>query len=333
MNIFISYSHADRNFALKLSAALESDDFDVFIDNKIPIGNNIYRDIGKGIAKADAVIVIISEGYYKSDFPINETVSFLSYFDRGRMPLVIPIVLGEDTKVPSDLNRFNYLVIPYSESKGNASNAESTIHRLKKLDERIEKSTIQKVRILLASHNEKLKKAEEEKKSSQEKVQHGLSEYIESVFVNLKENEKKNRRFAFWLYLVSILFLATTIIIAVVFAKNEIMKTADLTSAVVYAVTCLLIIIVLVSLSKLLFTLAKSFMVESIRCSDRIHAISFGKFFLDAYGSEATRQEVIQAFSSWNIDNGGTSFRNQSTSDYDPKIEDILKVLTNKKSS
>lgn len=68
-------------------------------------------------------------------------------------------------------------------------------------------------------------------------------------------------------------------------------------------------------------------MVEAIRCSDRIHAISFGKFFLDAYGSEASREEVLRAFSSWNIDNGNTSFRNQSGEDYDPKIAEIINVL------
>ena len=68
-------------------------------------------------------------------------------------------------------------------------------------------------------------------------------------------------------------------------------------------------------------------MVESIRCSDRIHAISFGKFFLDAYGDEATREEVINAFGSWNIDNGGTTFRNQSSDDYDPKLIELLKVF------
>ena len=45
MNIFISYSHIDKEFALKLSSALEADGYDVFIDNKIPIGNNIYKDI------------------------------------------------------------------------------------------------------------------------------------------------------------------------------------------------------------------------------------------------------------------------------------------------
>lgn len=119
MNIFISYSHIDNEFALKLSSALESDGYDVFIDNKIPIGNNIYKDIGKGIAKADAVIVVISKNSNRSHFVANETISMLSFLDKGRMPLVIPVVLGTDTQLPADLNRFNYIVIPYE--NGNLS--------------------------------------------------------------------------------------------------------------------------------------------------------------------------------------------------------------------
>lgn len=89
MNIFISYSHIDKEFALKLSSALEADGYDVFIDNKIPIGNNIYKDIGKGIAKADAVIVVISKNSNGSHFVANETISMLSFLDKGRIPLVI----------------------------------------------------------------------------------------------------------------------------------------------------------------------------------------------------------------------------------------------------
>lgn len=119
MNIFISYSHIDNEFALKLSSALESDGYDVFIDNKIPIGNNIYKDIGKGIAKADAVIVVVSKNSNRSHFVANETISMLSFLDKGRMPLVIPVVLGTDTQLPADLNRFNYIVIPYE--NGNLS--------------------------------------------------------------------------------------------------------------------------------------------------------------------------------------------------------------------
>ena len=122
MNIFISYSHADKEFALRLSYTLEDDGYDVFIDNKIPIGNNIYKDIGKGIAKADAVIVIISPNSVKSNFVVNETVSMLSFLDKGRLPLVIPIILGKNTPPPADLNRFNYIVIPYEEEEDKEKN-------------------------------------------------------------------------------------------------------------------------------------------------------------------------------------------------------------------
>lgn len=330
MNIFISYSHADREFALRLSAILESDGFDVFIDNKIPIGNNIYRDIGKGIAKADAVVVIISQGMYKSDFVMNETISILSFFDRGRMPLVVPIVLGKKTPIPTELNRFNYIVIPYENETDAGVHTQNNLDEDVKnhnLDQKSEKSAIEKIRLLLAAHSEKIKSDAQEKRDSEEKVKTGLSKYIDDVFLNLKDSEKKNRRLAFGLYTVSIISLIATIIIAVLFVVKEKAYSEDMVNTVIYGIVCLFIIIILISLSKLLFTLAKSFMVESIRCSDRIHAISFGKFFLDAYGAEATHQEVIQAFSSWNIDNGSTTFRNQSSEDYDPKIDEIIKIL------
>lgn len=327
MNIFISYSHIDNEFALKLSSALEADGYNVFIDNKIPIGNNIYKDIGKGIAKADAVIVVISKNSINSHFVANETISMLSFLNKGKMPLVIPVVLGRDTPLPIDLNRFNYIVVPYENEKVNLS-VEYSLHSPKiKLDKSLEKDAIEKIRLILAAHEEKIKKDEQEQKASEEKVKTGLSNYIDDVFINLKESGKRNKQFAFWLYFVSIVSLMFTICIAVLFFVKETQYTDNTTALIIYGVVCLFIVIMLISLSKLLFTLAKSFMVEAIRCADRIHAISFGKFFLDAYGAEATREEVLKAFSSWNIDNGNTSFRNQSGEDYDPKIAEIINIL------
>lgn len=330
MNIFISYSHADNEFALKLSSVLESDGYDVFIDNKIPIGNNIYKDIGKGIAKADAVIVVISKNSNKSHFVANETISMLSFLDRGRMPLVIPVVLGRGTSLPEGLNRFNYIVVPYENEIDNNVSAELeyTVHGVRvNLDKSLEKDAIEKIRLILAAHEEKIKKDEQERKATDEKVKTGLSKYIDDVFSNLKEHEKTNKIFAFCLYSISVITLITTIFIATQFFTKEAEYTDNITVLVVYGAVYLFIIIILISLSKLLFTLAKSFMVEAIRCSDRIHAISFGKFFLDAYGSEASREEVLKAFSSWNIDNGNTSFRNQSSDDYDPKINELINIL------
>ena len=329
MNIFISYSHADSDFALKLASSLESDGYDVFIDNKIPIGNNIYKDVGRGIAKADAVIVIVSKYSNNSSFVANETVSMLSFLDRGRMPLVIPVVIGKNTPLPLDLNRFNYIVIPYENENDHENlSMEYTLHGAKiHLDKSLEKDAIEKVRLILAAHDEKIKKDEQEKKESEEKVKIGLSKYIDEVFENLKNSEKQNKRTAFWLYLVSIFSLIGTIIIAILFFVNEKSYVNDMITVAIYGIVCVFIVIMLISLSKLLFTLAKSFMVEAIRCSDRRHAISFGKFFLDAYGAEATREEVLKAFSSWNIDNGSTSFRSQSGDDYDPKLTNIANLI------
>ena len=247
------------------------------------------------------------------------------------MPLVIPVVLGTETLLPTELNRFNYIVIPYENEKDNSNDSsieEYSVHGAKvKLDKSLEKDAIEKISLILAAHDEKIKQDEQERKKSEEKVKTGLSKYIEDVFVNLKESEKRNKRFAFWLYLVSIISLIATIIITIVFAANRYWQTVKIEYMIAHGVACLFIVVILISLSKLLFTLAKSFMVEAIRCSDRIHAISFGKFFLDAYVAEASREEVLNAFSSWNIDNGNTSFRNQSSEDYDPKILEKISAL------
>ena len=288
MNVFISYSHADNEFAIKLSSVLESDGYDVFIDNKIPIGNNIYKDIGKGIAKADAVIVVISKNSNRSHFVTNETVSMLSFLDKGRIPLVIPVVLGKETPLPTDLSRFNYIVVPYENEKGNNSNDNHVSQ--KRLDKHLEKDAIEKIRLILAAHDEKLKMFEQEQKESEEKVKKGLSEYIDDVFVKLQEKEKSNKIYAFSFYLISIFFLIATIIIAIVFFVTVNVDSNNLMPLIVYGVVCLFIIIMLVSLSKLLFTLAKSFMVESIRCSDRIHAISFGCALTEKTDKKYTRK-------------------------------------------
>ena len=85
----------------------------------------------------------------------------------------------------------------------------------------MEKDAIEKIRLILAAHDEKIKKNEQEKKESEEKVKIELSKYISGVFDNLKKSEKTNKSFAFWLYTVSIISLVVTIIIAVLFFVNE----------------------------------------------------------------------------------------------------------------
>ena len=331
MNVFVSYSHSDSEFALSLSAVLESDGYEVFVDNKIPIGNNIYRDIGKGLAKADVVIIVISPNSNYSAFVANETVSMLSFLDRGRMPLVIPIVLGKETKIPLRLDHFNYIVIPYadnSEQEGdfNVYYTKSGAKVEGALNNALKDDAIQKIRLILAAHQEKLSKAEKEKKETAARVKTGLSKHIDWVFERLSGNGKRNKQYATGLYIISAIVLVFSLMVSFLFIKNINIADIEIEYLIAYGAIALFIAIILVSISKLLFTLAKSFMVEAIRCDDRIHAISFGKFMIEAYGDEITIDQILQAFSAWNYDNGGSSFRTQSGDDYDPKLSELISL-------
>ena len=61
-------------------------------------------------------------------------------------------------------------------------------------------------------------------------------------------------------------------------------------------------------------------MSESLKIADRIHAISFGKFYLQVFNDKINPDEIKEIFRDWNINNQMNNFSNQSSSDYDPKI-------------
>jgi hypothetical protein len=101
------------------------------------------------------------------------------------------------------------------------------------------------------------------------------------------------------------------------------------------AVVSVVVIGLLGALSRFSFTLGKSFMVESLRNADRIHAISFGQFYLEAFGEHAEWSEIKEAFQHWNIDKG-SSFMQQNVKDIDPEILktaiEIAKTISEKQS-
>lgn len=193
---------------------------------------------------------------------------------------------------------------------------------------------MKQIRIFLARYQKKIDDDKASKKAAEEKVQTKLSEYLKETLVTLRTAKRTNQVTAYVFYTLSVLPLGVAIIRAVYFSRLGDMLSQNPISLAITAFSQLVVIILLISISKLFFSLGKSFMVESVRNSDRIHAISFGKFFLDAYGYTATREEVLKAFSAWNIDDGRTGFRDISGADYDPKfntyldeVKDIISVL------
>ena len=157
-----------------------------------------------------------------------------------------------------------------------------------------------------------------------------LESYLKDVFAKLEKNEKTNRNLAYFSYASSVLFLLLIVVFGIVRLYNYTYNELNIYSNIIYLLQNIVVLTVLAALSRLMFILGKSFMVEAIRNGDRIHAISFGKFFIQAYGKQASRQEIREVLGEWNIDKG-SSFHTQDAKEIDPNILGILEILKEKK--
>jgi hypothetical protein len=122
-------------------------------------------------------------------------------------------------------------------------------------------------------------------------------------------------------------FLGAGVIFSVLKIKQVSVDVSAIQS-IEYIISNVLTLAIVIALSRLAFTLGKAFMTNALRNEDRIHAISFGEFFINAYGDEATHDEVRAVFSDWNIDKG-TSFYSQSSNDFDPNVMSALNLIKN----
>lgn len=82
-------------------------------------------------------------------------------------------------------------------------------------------------------------------------------------------------------------------------------------------------------LSRYAFVFSKSYMHESLKIGERAHAIRFGEFYLDTYGSNAQWSEVKEAFAHWNI-SGQSAFSGSDSSPIDPAVSGAANKLVEK---
>ena len=60
-------------------------------------------------------------------------------------------------------------------------------------------------------------------------------------------------------------------------------------------------------------------MTESVRNSDRMHAIEFGKFYLKVFGGSVEKAEMRDIFQNWNI-GFSSEFAKQEADSFDPRV-------------
>ena len=94
-------------------------------------------------------------------------------------------------------------------------------------------------------------------------------------------------------------------------------------SIILVALKTIVVIGLLSACAKYAFVLGKSYSSESLKSSDRIHAIRFGEFYLRAFGDKTRWDELKEVFQHWNIDRN-SSFSTLDVSQFDPKIVESL---------
>ncbi len=108
--IFISYSHADMEFAHKLEKALIDKSIDVWIDRKeILVGDSLIQKIREGIDSSQYVCALLSKTSVESRWVQSELDIAMSQQIENQKIKVLPLVVEKDVELPGFLKGKLYI--------------------------------------------------------------------------------------------------------------------------------------------------------------------------------------------------------------------------------
>ncbi len=169
---------------------------------------------------------------------------------------------------------------------------------------------------------------EENRRQVQEKIELKVPEYVTAALKVLEDREKAYRKKAAqWtthgtaVLLVAI--VATAAISVYGYGLTSSVEALSWQALLFISFKGLVILGVLGLWAKHAFTVSNAYMHEAIKRSDRAHAITFGKLYLEIYGNTVDRKELLDIFENWNI-TSESAFSKVSPPSFDPKIIDQL---------
>ncbi|MBF8224331.1 hypothetical protein [Halomonas sp. 328] len=151
---------------------------------------------------------------------------------------------------------------------------------------------------------EKLKYSEESRKQIESKSQN----YVNTALSALETRENRFHTISkIWslagalsIFLGIIFMIYTTL-----YSADSYHSSAEATWPYFVFVTFrgLIVVTLFAALARYAFVFSNSYMNESLKCSERRHAINFGKFYLEAFGANSNWSQIKEAFQHWNIGN------------------------------
>lgn len=307
--IYLSHSHKDVELAREIAKGLMESGNDVFIDSEsLHAGSDWRSTLYESLKNSDVFLVLLTEASVSSQYVVSEIGAARAYTSSSPDDkLFIPVVFGK-IDIPNVIQDIHAI--------------SGEVNSLPEV--------IEKIRQAIDAFFGRKAAAEQKREQRKQQIEATAANYIQDAIEELKQREEKLGSKANiwniigWGSLVAGVAAVVILLIVTISGPNSASRSWPEVSFL--ALKSIIIVALLVASSKYAFTLAKSYMTESLKNADRIHAISFGKFFLQAFGDNVDTKEVKEVFQHWNISNT-SSFSTLDADKFDPKIiEAILSV-------
>jgi hypothetical protein len=305
LKVYISYSTPDKEVATKIAIGLEERGHEVLIDADTLTPGQEWRSVlTEALQASDVFISILTEHSISSQYVLTELGTARAFMRTSKKMLVLPVVFG-GIPIPPVISDIQAIIADYK--------------AVPVVIEQINKAII---------HFLGTRAAQEQKEAEvKARIESNAATFIQEAINSLEKQEARNHRSGDIWYCLGYL----TLLIGIAFGFYSIAQFSASTELqwirfAYLSLKSIVVIGLLIACSKYSFTLGKSYMSEALKSADRIHAISFGKFYLRAYGEKASWSELKEVFQHWNIDRS-SAFSNLDTNQFDPKfLEAIIEV-------
>ncbi|WP_223196646.1 toll/interleukin-1 receptor domain-containing protein [Salmonella enterica] len=247
------------------------------------LGSHWQEDMLKNLKNADVFIALVTEHSDKSYYFNIEVAGAISYVtNSNRSKLVLPVVLDKEALNNSDLGVFQALF-------ARSNDMTNLVNKIVNAISRFEGARV----------------AQEETKEIRAKVLKDESaDYISETIEDLKAREKDGRQLSsrwhlagYGALVASVIFVLTLWFLA---ERSFVQSPLDTTRLIFDAIKGVTVVALLLGLARYSFLMAKTHQLEALKNADRLHAISFGKFYMRVFSTQISQSELKEVFQHWN---------------------------------
>lgn len=295
--IYVSYSRKDGDFTRTLVERLKQEGHEVVVDDDVLAPGRDWRaTLDQGLKSADAFVVLLSVNTPTSAYTMMEVGAARAFAGATGRPLVMPIAIDE-ISIPLALQDIQILFA-----------ADRDLDRI-----------VAEISRGLSSQHGVLLARELQAQAAATRIKENAPSYIDEAIKVQEQASKRDAMAARIWYGVGFASLVAGIGAALwTFAIHPTLPNDWLGFARGFVVN-LVVVGFLGACSRYALSLGKSYTSEALKASDRIHAIRFGRFYLNAFPDRVTWEELKEVFAHWNIDRA-SAFNSLDVAQIDPQL-------------